>query len=89
MGGDCHRHRNRNWRLPSDCYVHATEPFLASTAERTVTVLCMQGATERFLASVATSTLGETLPSLGDHSAEWLHQTLQVSGHADDHAIAK
>jgi len=60
----------------------ATTPVPISADERRA--LSWEGATERFLASVATSTLGETLPSLGDHSAEWLHQTLQESGFVGD-----
>ena len=43
----------------------------------------MEGATERFLDAVTNSTLGDTLPTLSDSSAEWLHQALQESGLGD------
>ena len=41
--------------------------------------LSWEGATERFLAAVTNSTLGNTLPSLADHSARWVHQGIQAA----------
>ena len=62
-------------------YALATEPAPLSDEEQRT--LSWEGATERFLDAVTNSTLGDTLPTLSDSSAEWLHQALQESGLGD------
>lgn len=42
------------------------------------------GATERFLDAVTDSATGNTLPSLADHSARWVHQAMQQGGQISD-----
>ena len=42
--------------------------------------LSWEGATERFLSALTNSTLGDTLPSLGDHTANLVHQGLNQGG---------
>ena len=60
----------------------ATHPAPLTAEERRR--LSWEGATERFLDAIRNSTLGETLPSFGDHSARWVHQGLQPGGYVGD-----
>jgi len=49
--------------------------------------LSWEGATERFLSALTDSTLGDTLPTIADQSARWVHQGM-AAGHVGD-AIRK
>ena len=62
-------------------YALATEPAPLSDAERRA--LSWEGATERFLDAVINTSVGDTLPTLGDHTAGWLHQGMQKGKLAD------
>lgn len=63
-------------------YALHTTPAPLTQAERRA--LSWEGATERFLDAITNSTLGDTLPSLGDHSARWVHQGMQRGGSFGD-----
>jgi len=59
-------------------YALATTPAPLTAEERRG--LSWEGATERFLGAIRNSSLGDTLPSLSDHSARWVHQAIQEGG---------
>ena len=46
--------------------------------------LSWEGATDRFLDAVTNSSVGSPLPSLGDHTARWVHQGMQNGGVLSD-----
>ena len=46
--------------------------------------LSWEGATDRFISAISNCTIGDMLPSFADHTARWVHQSVQKGGYFGD-----